>query len=144
MNNTFSLEQISKTGNLDANLILRQYKLDIMARFMEMKSNNPKLTQKQICKELGFSDSTVKRYRNDIKMPSPYRIDGLKRTQMSSNDPKRPQLTSIELEKPQLNSNHVTNTQRKRKSKNITGGSLVEETNKNNIDEKYLDNLIAK
>ena len=49
MNNTFSLEQISKTGNLDANLILRQYKLDIMARFMETKSNNPKLTQKQIC-----------------------------------------------------------------------------------------------
>ena len=29
MNNTFSLEQISKTGNLDANLIIRQYKLDI-------------------------------------------------------------------------------------------------------------------
>ena len=37
MNNTFSLEQISKTGNLDANLILRQYKLDLMSRFMEKK-----------------------------------------------------------------------------------------------------------
>ena len=47
MNNIFSLEQISKTGNLDANLILRQYKLDLMSRFMEMKSNNPKLTQKE-------------------------------------------------------------------------------------------------
>ena len=88
MNNTFSLEQISKTGNLDANLILRQYKLDIMARFMEMKSNNPKLTQKQICKELGFSDSTVKRYRNDIKMASPYRIDGLKRPRLTPIEPK--------------------------------------------------------
>ena len=54
MNNTFSLEQISKTGNLNADLILRQYKLDLMCRFMEMKSNNPKFTQKQISRELGF------------------------------------------------------------------------------------------
>ena len=38
MNNTFSLEQISKTGNLNADLILRQYKLDIMARFMQIES----------------------------------------------------------------------------------------------------------
>ena len=54
MNNTFSLEQISKTGNLNADLILRQYKLDIMARFMERKSECPRLTQEQICKELGI------------------------------------------------------------------------------------------
>ena len=80
MNNTFSLEQISKTGNLDANLILRQYKLDLMSRFMEMKSNNPKFTQKQISKELGFSDSTLKRYRNDINMQSPYRYNDTQKT----------------------------------------------------------------
>ena len=42
MNDTFSLQQISQTGNLDSNLILRQYKFDLMARFMEIKSNNPK------------------------------------------------------------------------------------------------------
>ena len=102
MNNTFSLEQISKTGNLDANLILRQYKLDLMSRFMEMKSNNPKLTQKQIAKGLGYSDSTLKRYRNDINMQSPYRYNEPKRPQMTSNDPKRPQLTSIaHNQKPQ-------------------------------------------
>ena len=46
-----------------------------MARFMEMKSNNPKLTQKEIAKELGYSDSTLKRYRNDINMQSPYRYN---------------------------------------------------------------------
>ena len=34
MNNTFSLQQISQTGILDSNLITRQDKLNIMARFM--------------------------------------------------------------------------------------------------------------
>ena len=43
MNNIFSLEQIAKTGDLNADLIMRQYKLDKMAKFMENKSVNPKL-----------------------------------------------------------------------------------------------------
>ena len=34
MNNIFNLEQIPKTGKLDANLMLRQYKLDLLSRFM--------------------------------------------------------------------------------------------------------------
>ena len=67
MNNTFSLEQISRTGNLDANLVLRQHKLDLMTRFVENNSINPKLKQKEIAKELGYSSSTLQRYRNDIK-----------------------------------------------------------------------------
>ena len=135
MNNTFSLEQISKTGNLDANLILRQYKLDIMAKFMETKSNNPKLTQKQIAKSLGYSDSTVKRYRNDIKMVSPYRIDDLKRPRLTSIEPKaEPESTA----KPQNN-----NTKTKRKSKNIVAGSLNTQS-PSIINEEYLDNLINK
>ena len=33
MNNTFSLQQIQRTSNLDANLISRQYKLNLMADF---------------------------------------------------------------------------------------------------------------
>ena len=36
MKNTFSLQQISQTSNLDFNLILRQEKLDLLARFMEI------------------------------------------------------------------------------------------------------------
>ena len=31
MNNTLSLQQISKTGNLDSNLISGQYKLNLLA-----------------------------------------------------------------------------------------------------------------
>ena len=45
MNITFCLQQISKTGNVDANLISRNYKLDLKIRFMEIKSVNPSLTQ---------------------------------------------------------------------------------------------------
>ena len=68
MNNTFCLEQISKTGNLDSNLILRHYKLDLMARFMEIKFLNPKLRQDQVAKDLGSSSSTLQRYRIEINM----------------------------------------------------------------------------
>ena len=43
MNNAYSLDQIQKAGDLNADLIMKQYKLDKMAQFMETKSNNPKL-----------------------------------------------------------------------------------------------------
>ena len=59
MNNTFSLQQISQTGNFDAKLISRQNTLDLMARFMEVKSVNHRLRQDQIAKDLGFSSSTL-------------------------------------------------------------------------------------
>ena len=74
MNNTSSLEQITKTGNLDSKLITRKYKIALMAKFMELKAVNPTLTQKERVKELGYSSSTLKRFRNDINMLSPYRI----------------------------------------------------------------------
>ena len=73
MNNTFSLQQIQKTSNLDANLISRQYKLNLMADFMRIKYENPRLKQNEIANQLGLSSSTLKRYRNDIDMLSPYR-----------------------------------------------------------------------
>ena len=34
----------------------------------------PKLKQSEIANQLGYSSSTLQRYRNDIKMLSPYRI----------------------------------------------------------------------
>ena len=39
---------MSKTGNLDSNLILRQFKLDLLARFMEIESVNPKLKHSEL------------------------------------------------------------------------------------------------
>ena len=44
MNITYSPDQIQKTGDLDAGLITRQNKLDKMAKLMEVKSMNPKMS----------------------------------------------------------------------------------------------------
>ena len=74
MDNTFSLPQISKTSNLDAILISRQYKLNLMADFMGVKNENHKIKQNEIANKLGLSSSTLQRTKNDIKMLSPYRI----------------------------------------------------------------------
>ena len=62
----------AKSANLNSNSLLRLYKENMMLKFMEIKSNEPKLTQKQISNQLVFSDSTIKRYRDDINMDSPY------------------------------------------------------------------------
>ena len=49
---------------------------------------SPTLTQNEIAKQLGYSSATVKRYRNDVNMPSPYRIhtNTNKKRQKFSND----------------------------------------------------------
>ena len=75
MNNSFSLQQIQKTSNLDANLKSRQYQLNLMADFMRTKYENPKMGQSEIANQLGLSSSTLQRYRNDINMLSSYRIN---------------------------------------------------------------------
>ena len=41
-------------------------------KLMQKKHNYPNCTQKQIAKELGCSDSTIERYRNDMNMDSAY------------------------------------------------------------------------
>ena len=74
MSNTFSLRQISRTSNLDANLISRQYKLNLMADFMRVKYENPKLKQSEIANQVSLSTSTLQGVRNDKNMLSPYRI----------------------------------------------------------------------
>ena len=109
MNNTFSLQQNSQTGNLDSKLALRQYKLDVTARFMDIKSLNPRLRKYQLAKELRCSSSTSQRYRNDVNMLSPYKFppNSHKRRQMISNrenDLKKSQMTSNDLKILPLNS----------------------------------------
>ena len=66
MNIRFSLQQLQKTSNLDANFISRQYKLNLMADFLRVEFENPKMKQFEIVKQLGMSSSTLQRYRNDI------------------------------------------------------------------------------
>ena len=77
--NNFTIDKAAKTENLNSNSILRLYKQNMMLKFMERKSNEPKLTQKQICNQLGYSDSTIKRYRDDISMDSPNKRNNYKK-----------------------------------------------------------------
>ena len=111
MNNSFSLQQIGRTGNLDSNLKSRYYKLNLMADFLRMKYENPKLKQSEIANQMGYSRSTLQSYRNDKKMISPYRVQPnntkkqarkVSNTSFDNNsrrdpDRKRPQLTSKDL-----------------------------------------------
>ena len=139
MNNTFSLQQIQKTSNLDANLISRQYKLKLMADFMRVKDENPKMKQREIANQLGMSSSTVQRYRNDINMLSPYRIN-------PNNTKKRSKKSKIDdigdLKRPQMTSNDVKTTSNetvKNKKNKLKGGSLQENIE---INEHYLDKIL--
>ena len=116
MNISFSLQQLSRTSNLDANSMSRQYKLNLMADFIRMKYEKLKLKQSQTANQLGYSTGTLQRYGNDINMLSPYRINPNnfnKRTKKTSNTSfdnnshrgphvTRPRLTSNDL-KPTSN-----------------------------------------
>ena len=143
MNNSFFLQQIQKTSGLDANLISRQYKLNLMADCMRVKYENPKMKQSEIANQLGMSSSTIQRYRNEVNMFSPYRITSKntnKRTKKVKNrdfdnnshheaDVKRSQMTPNDLKRPQSTSN-------KTKTKNnLKGGVNIE------INEHYLDKI---
>ena len=94
MNHTLSLEQINRTGNLDANLLLHEDKLPLRARFMEIKTINPKMKQKELAKELGFSSSTLQRWRYHIIIQRPYKSNNPKTTATMLNSLKRPQMIS--------------------------------------------------
>ena len=50
-----------------------------MLKLMEIQPNEPNLPQKQISNQLGFSDSTIKGYRDDLRMNGPYKRGDYKR-----------------------------------------------------------------
>ena len=75
-----------------------------MNDFMNIKYQNPKMTQSEISSHLNMSSSTIQRYRNDINMLSPYRSNPnnvKKRSKKAKiddfGDLKRPQMTSNDL-----------------------------------------------
>ena len=127
--NTPSLSEINKTSNMNPNLITKHYKLKLMNDFMNIKYQNPRLRQSEIGSQLDMSASTIQRYRNNINMLSPYRIN-------SNNVKKRPKKAKIDdnddLKRPQMTSNDlktISNETVKNKKNKIKGGSF-----QNNID----------
>ena len=136
MNNTPSLNEINTTANMDPNLLTRHYKLKLMNDFMHIKYQNPKMKQSEIADHLNMSSSTLQRYRNDINMLSPYRIN----PNNVKKQPKKAKIDDIgDLKRPQMTSNDLKATSNepvKNKKNKLKGGSIIE------IDEHYLDNVL--
>ena len=117
---------------------------------MHAKFQHPKLKQSEIADQLGYTGSTLKRYRNDVNMLSFYEIQSNianKRAKKVSNeildnnshredDLKRPQVTSNDLSKPQA---IVEKTSNKRNKIILTAGSEHEK-----IKDKCLDEFLHK
>ena len=110
-----------------------------MNDFMNIKYQNPKMTQSEISSQLNMSSSTIKRYRNDINMLSPYRIspnNTKKRTKKAKiddiGDLKRPQMTS--------NDSKTTSNETVKNKKNKLKGGAVQENIE--INEHYLDKIL--
>ena len=137
MNNIPSLNEINRTANMDPNLLTRHYKLKIMNDFMYMKYQNPKLKQSDFANSLNMSSSTIQRYRNDINMQSPYRIN-------PNNVKKRPKKAKIddigELKRPQMTSNDSKMTLNETVKKNKLKDGAIQENIE--INEHYLDKIL--
>ena len=141
MNNTPSLNEINKNSAMDPNMLTKYYKLKFMNDFMKIKYQNPKMTQSEISSQLNMSSSTIKRYRNDINMLSPYRIN-------PNNVKKRPKKAKIDdiddLKRPQMTSNDLKTTLNetvKNKKNKLKGGAIQEDIE---INEHYLDKILKK
>ena len=140
MNNTPSLNEINKNSTMDPNMLTKYYKLKLMNDFMNIKYQNPRMTQSEISSQLNMSSSTIKRYRNDINMLSPYRNNPnnvKKRSKKAKIDdvgePKRAQLTSNDLKT-------TSNVKKTRSKNNLKGGSVQEDNIE--INEHYLDKIL--
>ena len=139
MNNTPSLNEINKNSTMNPNMSTKYYKLKIMNDFMNIKYQNPKRAQSEISSQLNMSSSTIQRYRNDINMLSPYRINPnnvKKRSKKAKID------DNVDLKRPQLTSNDLksTSNDKKTKSKNTLKGGFIQEENIE-INEHYLDKI---
>ena len=131
MSNNFTMDQLTKVESIDPNSINRLYKVNLMLNFMEIRSNNPKMTQKQICNQLGFSDSTIKRYRDDIQMDSPYnRYNYKKKKSKKSPDIETDNNKSVTDES---NRNKIIEKRIKNRLKNeIKGGDISDKKQDDN------------
>ena len=109
----FSIDMVAKSEKLKSNSILLLDEQNIMLSFIEIETNVPKLTEKEFCNQLGFSDSTIKRYRDDINMDTPYNKKKNKKKSSKSN-------TSTTETQTHTPSEQTTNNKDKEKLKRTT------------------------
>ena len=144
MNKRFSYDNMVKSRSIEPSDLIRTFKLYRCCDFMEEKYNNPRITQKQNCNQLGFTDRTIRRYRDDIKMDSPYRINNHKK-----KTPKQKPSTVTEDHSKNENMKPTTSKRSKNnviKSGNIsnihtiTGKKLIEQIFQNDKADSILEN----
>ena len=133
MNNTPSLNEINKNSTMNPNMLTKYYKLKLMNDFMNIKYQNPKKTQSEISSQLNMSPSTIQRYRNDINMFSPYRIN-------PNNVKKRSKKAKIDDNGDLKRHQMTSNDNKKTKTKNNLKGGFVQENIE--INEHYLDKIL--
>ena len=114
-----------------------------MADFMRVKYENPKMRQSEIANQLGMSSSTPQRYRNDINMLSPYKINPNNNNERTKKVPKNildnNSYHENDVERPQMTSNDLKTTLNepvKNKKNKLKGGAKIE------INEHYLDEIL--
>ena len=112
MNKRFSYDNMIKSRSKEASDTIRTFKLDRCCDFMEGKYDNPILTQKEICNRLQCSERNIRRYRDDIKKDSPYRIN--------NNKKKKPK------QSPDIKTENISKSVTNKKSENkvIKGGNI--------------------
>ena len=137
MKKRFSYDNMIKSRSIEPCDISKTFKLDRCCDFMEENYNNLKLTQKEICNQLGFTDRTIRRYRDDIKMDSPYRINHHKK--------KKPKQAPSSSTTESISKNENTKSVMNKKSKNnvMKGGKISDIhtiSGKELIDQAILEN----
>ena len=112
-----------------------------MTDFMYIKYQNRNMKQSGIANHLNLSSSSLQRYRNDINMFSPYRIN-------PNNVKKRSKEAKIDdigdLKRPQTTSNEVKTTSNENSKKTKTKNNLKAGSIQENIENNghYLDKIL--
>jgi hypothetical protein len=91
MRKKINLKDLAENGQLDGNSIQRAAKLEKIAVFSEIKSEHPKLSNKEICDLMETTPSTMLRIRKDLAVKSPYRYD------ISAKSKKSVELSEVEI-----------------------------------------------
>ena len=139
--NIFTIDMAVKSENLNSNSILRLHKQNMMLKFVEKKSNEPRLTQKQICNQLGCSDSTIKRYRDDISMKSPYKRNKYRKKNNKPNTTITKSLSHTTNETPKNNEHTKSNEKNDLKCDSVIENIQEDNTKLYTLARKMVDNV---
>ena len=139
MNKRFSYDNMIKSRSIEPSDIIRTFKLDRCCDFMEEKYNNPRLTQKEICNQLGFTDRTIRRYRDVIKKDSPYRINNNKKKK-PKHSPSSTTTENIKSVPNKKSKNNVMKGGNVSDTHTISGRELIDQAFQNDRTNTILEN----